>query len=76
MPRFFFTIHDGATERIDRTGTELKDRRLVRGEAIRAAGEMLADIDGTLQGEEWRMTVTDVDGRVVLRLRFSATEES
>lgn len=74
MPKFFFNIHDGAAERIDAIGTNLADRRLVRGEAIRAAGEMLADVDGNLQGEEWRMTVTDENGKVVLKLQFSAVE--
>jgi hypothetical protein len=36
---------------------------------------MLADVDGNLTGEEWRMTVTDENGKVILKLRFSAIEE-
>lgn len=36
---------------------------------------MLADIDGALK-QHWEMTVTDVAGKVLLRLHFSASEEA
>ena len=73
MPRYFFHIHDGRNIP-DQDGTDLPDIKAVRGEAIRAAGEILADINGGLSHEEWRMEVTDEVGRPVLTLRFSATE--
>ncbi len=76
MPRYYFSIHDGVTEQPDTIGTSLANPRAARSEAIRAAGEMLADVDGNLTGEEWRMTVTDENGSVVLTLRFSAIEEN
>ena len=58
----------------DDTGTELPDRRAMRGEAIRLAGEIITDEDGNLAGEEWNMTVRDDGGRTVMTLRFSAVE--
>ena len=69
MPRYFFDVHDDEDIRDD-SGTEMPNPKAVRGEAIRFAGEMLKDIDG----KEWSMTVRDETGRVVLSLRFSATE--
>jgi hypothetical protein len=68
----FFHVHDGC-DRPDLEGTDLPNMRAVRPEAIRAAGEMLRDLDGASSGEEWRMEVTDGAGRPVLTLRFSAT---
>ena len=73
MPRFFFNID---AEWPDSVGTDLPDRKAARVEAIRAAGEMLKDLDGELAGEEWAMTVSDEQGRVVLEIRFSATERA
>ena len=72
MPKFFFSIEDGSLDKADKIGTDLPDVESVRGEAIRAAGEMLADADGALDGEEWKMTVMDEAGKVILRLQFSA----
>lgn len=76
MPRYFFNVQEGETVLPDNLGTELADMREVRGEAIRAAGEMLADVDGSLDGQEWQMNVTDAGGKLVLRLHFSAVEEA
>ena len=45
-----------------------------RGEAIRAAGEMIREIGDDFSGGEWQMRVADESGRTVLTLRFSATE--
>jgi len=71
MPRFFFNID---SERPDTEGVELPDRKKVRGEAIRAAGEMLRDIDGHLSAKDWIMVVKDESGDFVLELRFSVRE--
>jgi hypothetical protein len=75
MPRYFFNIHD-SRDMPDRDGVDLPHLKAVRAEAIKAAGEMLRDIDGALTGEEWIMEVTDEAGRLVLTLRFSATEHA
>ena len=75
MPRYFFHIHDGR-DAPDQEGVYLPDREIVRSEAIRAASEMLRDLDGALVGEEWAMNVTDRAGQPVLTLRFSATEHA
>jgi hypothetical protein len=73
MPRYFFHVHDGA-DQPDPTGTEFADFKAARGEAVRACGEMLRDIDGDLPiGSEWRMDVADETGRTILTLRFSQT---
>lgn len=69
MTRYYFNVD---AELPDGTGVDLPDSEAARSEAIRAAGEMLRDIDGAFTGE-WRMTVSDEQGQVVLELRFSAT---
>ena len=71
MPRFFFHID---SERPDREGVELPDRKKARSEAIRAAGEILRDIDGHLTAKDWVMVVKDESGEFVLELRFSIRE--
>jgi hypothetical protein len=75
MPRYFFHVHD-RRDLPDEDGADLPDLQAVRAEAIRAAGEMLRDLAGAFTGEEWRMDVTDEEGRPVLVLRFSATEHA
>jgi hypothetical protein len=75
VPKFFFSVDDGYVRAVDSIGLELANFTLARSEAIRAAGEMLADIDGALK-QHWEMTVTDVAGNVLLRLHFSASEEA
>lgn len=74
MPRYFFDVYDDQ-ELPDNIGTDLPDRKAMRGEAIRYAGEILKDLNGKLSGKEWSMTVRDETGRTVLTVRFSATEE-
>jgi len=71
MPRFFFNID---SERPDTEGVELADSKKARGEAIRAAGEMLRDIEGHLTAKDWVMVVKDEGGEFVLELRFSVRE--
>ena len=75
MPRYFFHVHDGQ-DSIDQAGLELPDPQTARAEAIRAAGEMLRDLDGALSTGEWRMDVTDESGQPVLTLRFYAEEHT
>ena len=73
MPKFFFNI---SSERPDTVGLELPDRKTARGEAIRAAGEILRDIDGALSTQEWFMIVSEESGDYVLELRFSVREKT
>jgi hypothetical protein len=75
VPRYFFHIHDGR-DSPDQEGVHLPDLHAVRPEAIRAASEMLRDLDGALTGEEWTIKVTDQASQPVLTLRFSATEHA
>jgi hypothetical protein len=74
MARYFFHVMDGRAL-VDREGTELPNMQAVRFEAVRAAGEILAD-DGlsTLGTSPWTMSVADESGNVVYSLRFQATE--
>jgi hypothetical protein len=74
MPRYFFHVMDGRAH-VDTEGSELAGLDEVRSEAIRAAGEILAD-QGRLfwKGNTWQMTVADAAGDTVLTLRFSADE--
>jgi hypothetical protein len=75
MMRYFFHVRD-RRDLPDEDGADLTDMQAVRGEAIRAAGEMVRELDGAFTGEEWRMDVTDEEGRQVLTLRFSVTEHA
>ena len=71
MPKFYFNID---SERPDTEGVDLPDRKKARSEAIRAAGEILRDIDGHLTAKDWIMVVKDESGGFVLELRFSIRE--
>jgi len=73
MPKFYFNID---SERPDTEGVDLPDRKKARSEAIRAAGEILRDIDGHLTAKDWVMVVKDESGEFVLELRFSIREAS
>ena len=55
---------------LDQDGTELAGPDEVRHEAIRAAGEMLAngEASGMLDGHSWNMTVADEDSKTVMTL--------
>lgn len=73
MPRYFFHIDDGAFLPDD-SGTEFADLDAVRAEAVRAAGDMLVDLDGNFcgSGTAWTMYVTDDLRRLLFTLQFSA----
>ena len=75
MPRYYFHVRDGK-DHPDREGTEIADPASVRLQAIMTAGEMLRDLGPQWDGEDWQMSVADEAGKVVLRLRFSATSDS
>lgn len=70
MPIFRFSTRHG--EEIDQgDGVELETLRDAWKEATRAAGEILKDIDGSLDPErEWRMDVTNDAGQPLFSLRL------
>jgi hypothetical protein len=74
MPRYFFHVIDGTDVR-DEDGTELPDIYVAQTEAIRLTGEILRDMGGRFwNGTEWRLEVSDQQGRVLFVLHFSAEE--
>ena len=73
MPRYFSQTSDREFPQDE--GVDLKDPEHARNEAIRAAGEILHDLDGALwRAGEWRMQVTDAEGRTVCLLTFTAVK--
>lgn len=65
MQRFHFHVEDGR-EYPDLQGTMLVDLTAARQEALRFAGQLLADADSSFwTGEKWTVTVTD-DAKVEL----------
>jgi hypothetical protein len=71
VSRYFFHVMDGRVS-IDQDGTDLEGIDQVRREAVRAAGEILAngEAPGMLEGHPWNMTVADESGTTILTLRF------
>ena len=71
MPRYHFNIHDGHTT-LDQEGTVLSGLRPARRRAIRLSGILIESDLARLQlGEDWRMEVTDDQGRLLFRLDFT-----
>ena len=74
MPRFFFHVHDGVSQRDDE-GTVLPDLLTARREAVRLSGSLLHELGGEFwNGESWSLEVTDGRGAVLVALRFTAEE--
>lgn len=74
MPRYFFHVMDGRAV-IDTTGLVLDNDYEARHEALRGAGEMMADRGMNLWlGNAWVMTVSDENGFVLFNLRFSVDQ--
>ena len=71
MPKFAFTVDDGRTVP-ETTVVDLTDFDHAKSEAIRAAGEMLADIGAGViwDGVPWNLTVKDENGRPALEVHF------
>jgi hypothetical protein len=70
MPLFRFTTKYGS-ELFEGDDMELATLRDAWKEATRAAGEILKDIDGSLEPErEWRMDVTNEQGQALFSLRL------
>jgi hypothetical protein len=74
MPRYFFHVIDGHSAR-DAEGTKLPDIYTAQAQAIRTSGEILRDMGAkSWDGTEWKLEVTDEQGRILFILRFSAEE--
>jgi len=69
VPRYFFHLryeHD----MMDGEGVDLPDFHTARVEAVRAFGEMLQELDGSLKpGLPFEMTLADQEGNALFRLR-------
>ena len=71
MPRYFFHSEDGRLEHDD-VGTELADAASARVEAVRFAGELLANRSQALwEGTHWRMLVTDQSTAILFTIEVS-----
>lgn len=76
MPRFYFDVHDGS-DFIDELGIELASPLDARREAVRYAGNLIAEENwAALPNEPWRMVVRDDHAQVVLALVFGAIDAS
>ncbi len=74
MPLYYFHVHDRADLR-DEDGTELPCIVQARTEAVRLAGNLIADQAETFWDEAaWSMDVADGTGRVLFSLNFAAVE--
>jgi hypothetical protein len=74
MPLYFFNVLDGHSHR-DETGTELPDIYTAQAQAIRLSAEILREMGTRFwNGTEWKLEVTDDQGRTLFILRFSAEE--
>ena len=74
MPRYFFHIFDGEPEP-DLEGTELPDIYVAQSEAIRMSGQIMQDLGARFwNGDNWRLEVTDADGRKLFIIHFSAED--
>lgn len=73
MPRYYFDLHDGFSERDD-DGTELNDVAHARQEALRFAGKIIHD-EARKSGyyPEWRLDVSDERRTLLFRLDFMMT---
>jgi hypothetical protein len=69
MPVYRFKTRYGS-EVTESNGMPMESTRRAWQEATRAAGEILKDMDGSLEPHrEWRMDVTDEDGNTLFSLR-------
>jgi hypothetical protein len=74
VPRFFFHVYDDDALP-DEDGSELPDIYTAQGEAIRMSGEIMRDLGKKFwNGSDWRLEVTDAEGRILFIVRFSAEE--
>ena len=74
MPRYHFNTYNGHAI-LDRDGVLLSGQHAARRRAIRlSAAAIEADFAQLQLGEDWRMDVTDDQGRLQLQLHFTVLE--
>ena len=74
MPQFHFNVYDGISTH-DREGTALPDVHEARREALRRVSALLdEEVIRDRLGENWRMEVTNDEGRLLFRLDFILEE--
>jgi hypothetical protein len=72
MPRFYFHLHDGTTDR-DRAGVELPDLDAARDYAATYLGDSLREAGRALwNGQNWQLDVTDAAGLIYLTVHVVA----
>ena len=71
MPRYHFNTHNGHAN-MDKEGVVLSDLSAARRRAIRLSATVIeSDLAEVHLGEDWRMDVTDDQGRLRLQLHFT-----
>jgi hypothetical protein len=70
MTRYFFHVFNSRAV-FDYVGEELSSNLAARLQAIGLATSTMSGWDANWKGEEWTMIVTDLDGTVILTLKFS-----
>lgn len=74
MPRFYFNVFPDGPE-LDEVGSNCPDVYVAQSHAVRMAGEIMRDLGRMFwSGGEWRIEVTDADGKTLYVVRFSAHE--
>ena len=73
MPRYQFHVIDGH-DHIDPQVVEFRDHDTMRIDAIRYAGQCLADLSlEPGDGHDWTMRVSDTDDRTMLKISVVIT---
>ncbi len=79
MPRYYFNFTNGERFMEDAEGIDLPDEVAVREEALGVARDLsresLDGVDGVDAWFAWRIEITDENGRLVMTIPFSATDE-
>jgi hypothetical protein len=74
MPRYFFHIEDGKTAQ-DEEGVELESLASAKCEAVKLAGQSIADSARHFWGTDgWRLTALDEDGLILFSLHFAGVD--
>jgi hypothetical protein len=72
---FFFRVFRDGVERHRTEGIEFSSMDEVWEEASTASGEILREMDGKMHvGMDWRMDVSDDDGKLIYRLSFKTEQ--
>lgn len=73
MPIYHFNVQDGVSLP-DEEGHELPDLETAKGEAVALAGALIGELKTEFwKSLEWRMCVTDDDGRLLFTLSLTWT---